>query len=107
TGRTGFFSLLVAHGDDKRQASHKLTDMPAVLGLIDTGRDTWMTQAEFMRPNRRVVNLLRIGLLFADIDTYRQPWAAGRTPEQLAAAILYHCAQEGIPTPSLLVYSGR
>ncbi|QNM63835.1 hypothetical protein XHV734_p0071 (plasmid) [Xanthomonas hortorum pv. vitians] len=30
-----------------------------------------------MRPNRRVVNLLRIGLLFADIDTYRQPWAAG------------------------------
>lgn len=107
TGRTGFFSLLVAHGDDKRQSSHKLTDMPAVLGLIDTGRDTWMTQAEFMRPNRRVVNLLRIGLLFADIDTYRQPWAAGRTPEQLAAAILYHCAQEGIPTPSLLVYSGR
>lgn len=107
TGRTGFFSLLVSQGDDKRQSSHKLTDMPAVLGLIDKSRDTWMTQAEFMRPNRRVVNLLRIGLLFADIDTYRQPWAAGRTPEALAAAVLFHCAQEGIPAPSLLVYSGR
>ncbi|MBD4960824.1 replication protein, partial [Xanthomonas citri pv. citri] len=57
-GRTGFFSLLVAHGDDKRQSSHKLIHMPTVLGLIDTGRDTWMTQAEFLRPNRRVVNLL-------------------------------------------------
>ena len=105
-GRTGFFSLLVDQGGDKRQSTHKLTDMPAVLGMIDKGRDTWMTQAEFMRPNRRVVNLLRIGLLFADIDTYRQPWAACRTPEQLAAAVLWHCAQEGLPTPSLLVYSG-
>ncbi|APP87428.1 hypothetical protein ABQZ99_021045 (plasmid) [Xanthomonas hortorum pv. vitians] len=50
---------------------------PCLVGLIYKDRDTWMTQAEFMRPNRRVVNLLRIGLLFADIDTYRQPWAAG------------------------------
>lgn len=106
-GRTGFFSLLVDQRGEKRQSSHKLTDMPAVLGLIDKDRDTWMTQAEFMRPNRRVVNLLRIGLLFADIDTYRQPWAVGRTPEQLAAAVLFHCAEEGLPTPSLIVYSGR
>ncbi|WP_372389695.1 replication protein [Xanthomonas axonopodis] len=107
TTRTGFFSLLVAVGADKRQDSYRLTDMPTILGMVDHTRDTWLTQAEFMRPNRRVVNLARIGLLFADLDTYRQPWAAGRTPEQLAAAVLYHCAQEGIPTPSLLVYSGR
>ncbi|EBB2392677.1 replication protein [Salmonella enterica subsp. enterica serovar Worthington] len=105
--RTGFFSLLVDVRGEKRQDSYKLTDMPAVLGMIDRTRDTWLTQAEFMRPNRRVVNLARIGLLFADLDTYRQPWAAGRSPEQLAAAVLFHCAQEGIPAPSLLVYSGR
>lgn len=105
--RTGFFSLLVDVRGEKRQDSYKLTDMPAVLGMIDRTRDTWLTQAEFMRPNRRVVNLARIGLLFADLDTYRQPWAAGRTPEQLAAAVLFHCAQDGIPAPSLLVYSGR
>jgi len=69
SSRSGFFSLLVAVGDDKRQSSHSLADMPTVLGLIDKTRDTWMAQAEFMRPNRRVVNLLRIGLLFADLDT--------------------------------------
>ena len=107
TARTGFFSLLVAVGKDKRQDSYRLTDMPTILGMVDQTRDTWLTQAEFMRPNRRVVNLARVGLLFADLDTYRQPWATGRTPEQLAATVLYHCAQEGIPTPSLLVYSGR
>ncbi|WAH66897.1 replication protein [Xanthomonas hortorum] len=107
TTRTGFFSLLVDVRGEKRQDSYRLTAMPAVLSMVDPTRDTWLTQAEFMRPNRRVVNLARIGLLFADLDTYRQPWAAGRTPEALAAAVLFYCAQEGIPAPSLLVYSGR
>lgn len=105
--RPGFFSLLVQVGADKRQSSHLLSDMPRVLGMLDPSRDTWLSQAEFIRPNRRVVNLARIGLLFADLDTYHEEWAAGRTPDQLAAAVLYHCAQEGIPTPSILVYSGR
>jgi DNA-binding CsgD family transcriptional regulator len=45
--------------------------------------------------------------MFADLDTYREPWATGRTPEQLAASVLYYCAQEGIPTPSMLIFSGR
>lgn len=105
--RTGHFAILYADGDSKRQRSYKLTDMAKVLGMVDTSRDTWLSQAEFFKPNRRVVNLARIGLLFADLDTYYQPWAKGRTPEQLAQSVLWHCHQEGIPTPSILVFSGR
>ncbi|MCK9238277.1 MAG: replication protein [Thiopseudomonas sp.] len=105
--RAGFFSILVNDQGEKKQSSHRLIEMPTVLELIDKTRDTWMTQAEFIRPNRRVVNLARIGLLFADLDTYREPWATGRTPEELAASVLYYCAQEGIPTPSMLIFSGR
>lgn len=105
--RWGYFSLLVGQGSNRKQDSYKLAVMPAVLGMVDPTRDTWLSQAEFTVPNRRVVNLLRIGLLFADLDTYRLPWAQGRTPEQLAAAVLHHCAEEGLPPPSLLVYSGR
>lgn len=105
--RTGFFSLLVAVGKDKKQDSYRLTDMPKILGMVDTTRDTWLSQAEFFKPNRRVVNLARIGLLFADLDTYREPWARGRTPEQIADAVLFRCHDEGIPTPSILVFSGR
>ena len=105
--RTGFFSLLVAVGKDKKQEAYRLTDMPRVLGMLDASRDTWLSQAEFFKPNRRVVNLARIGLLFADLDTYRQEWAHGRTLEQIADAVLYHCHDEGIPTPSILVFSGR
>ena len=66
--RAGFFSILVNDQGEKKQSSHRLIEMPTVLELIDKTRDTWMTQAEFIRPNRRVVNLARIGLLFADLD---------------------------------------
>ena len=107
TKRHGFFSLLVAVGSTKKQESYRLADMPQVLSMVDTTRDTWLSQAEFIRPNRRVVNLARIGLLFTDLDTYNQPWAQGRTPEQIAASVLFHCDQEGIPRPSILVFSGR
>lgn len=105
---SGFFSILVRnHNGQTRQSSHRLIQLPRVLDLLDPSRDTWISQAEFTQPNRRVVNLLRLGLLFADLDTYRLPWAAGRTPEQLAASVLYHCADEGIPPPSILIFSGR
>lgn len=103
----GFFSLLVGSPTGKRQDSYRLSQMPVVLSMLDHSRDTWLSQAEFIRPNRRVVNLARIGLLFADLDTYRMPALSGRSPDQLAASVLYHCADEGIPTPSLLVFSGR
>lgn len=105
--RVGFFSLLVGSPSGKRQDSYRLSEMPVVLSMLDQSRDTWLSQAEFIKPNRRVVHLARIGLLFADLDTYRVDDLAGRSPDQLAASVLYHCAVEGIPTPSLLVFSGR
>ncbi|KPB52098.1 Rep [Pseudomonas coronafaciens pv. oryzae] len=105
--RSGFFSLLVDVRGEKRQSSHRLADMPVVLNLVDKTRDTWMSQAEFIRPNRRVVNLARLGLLFTDLDTYRIPTLAGRTPDQLATSVLYFCTEEGLPAPSVLIYSGR
>ncbi len=107
SSRPGFFALLVANGNTKRQNAYRLSEMPTVLNLLDKSRDTWLSQAEFMRPNRRVVNLLRIGLLFVDLDTYRMPWARGKTPEDLATFVTYFCQAEGIPHPSLMVYSGR
>lgn len=106
--RHGFFSLLVStRSGGKKQDSYRLTQMPVVLSMLDHSRDTWLSQAEFIKPNRRVVNLARIGLLFADLDTYRQPWAKGRSPEQLAVAVLFRCHEEGVPPPSILVFSGR
>lgn len=105
--RSGFFSLLVDSRGGKRQSSHRLVDMPKVLGVLDKKVDNWISQAEFIRPNRRVVNLLRLGLLFADLDTYRVPALASRKPDELAASVLFLCADAGLPVPSILIYSGR
>ncbi|HGM7086370.1 TPA: replication protein [Pseudomonas aeruginosa] len=105
--RSGFFSLLVDSRGGKRQSSHRLADMPKVLNLLDKKIDTWISQAEFIRPNRRVVNLLRLGLLFADLDTYRVPALASRKPDELAASVLFFCSDTGLPAPSILIYSGR
>ncbi|UUQ63337.1 helix-turn-helix domain-containing protein [Pseudomonas fuscovaginae UPB0736] len=107
SARSGFFSLLVDSRGGKRQSSHRLADMPKVLNLLDKKIDTWISQAEFIRPNRRVVNLLRLGLLFADLDTYRVPSLASRKPDELAASVLFLCADTGLPAPSILIYSGR
>jgi len=107
TARQGFFSLLIACEGGKQQASYRLSLMPTVLSHLDHSRDTWLSQAEFIKPNRRVVNLARIGLLFADLDTYREPWAQGRSPEQQTEVLLYHCDTEGLPRPSLVIFSGR
>lgn len=112
----GYFSLLTRDSMGKTaQSSHRLDAMPTVLGLVDPHKDTWLSQAEFMRPNRRVVNLLRVGLLFCDIDCYpkekqdvtKAQWAQGKSPEAMAQALLYFCQQEGIPAPSVIVFSGR
>lgn len=106
--RQGYFSLLVANGatSRKKQESYRLGLMPQVLSRLDRTHDTWLSQAEFFLPNRRIVNLSRIGLLFADLDTYRTP-LKGLSPERQADALQLCCNDEGIPPPSLIVFSGR
>ena len=109
-GRYGYFSVLQAGatpGSPKVQDSYKLVDMPIVLELLDQSRDSWISQCEFIRPNRRVVNLARIGLLFADIDTYTVPTLRDLTPEHLTELALRECVSVGLPEPSVIVFSGR
>lgn len=108
-GGGGFFSLLYQTelGSKKFQRSYKLADMPEVLSRLDYSRNTWISQAEFFKPNRRVVNLVRVGLLFADLDTYKSPLMAGLTLDQQVARLHFFCDDHGFPRPSIVVFSGR
>jgi hypothetical protein len=90
----------------KLQQSYRLKDLPRVIEALDPNRDTWISQAEFFRPNRRVVYLLRLNLCFVDLDTYKTPWQ-GYKPETMASVIRGFCQDEDIPEPSLILYSGR
>ena len=107
TTRYGFFSVLHSpRASAKKQNSYPLNRLAWVIEHIDPTRDCWISQAEFIRPNRRVVNLARIGLCFVDLDTYRTDleWM---TPEGLCFALLDYCHSEGIPQPSIVIFSGR
>lgn len=106
TERPGFFSILQSK-DRKRQRSYKLAEMPRVIQLLDKNVDTWISQAEFTRPNRRVVNLWRIGMLFVDIDTYNIESLHNKNVDERVRVLLDFCDINYIPRPSLINFSGQ
>lgn len=103
----GFFAHLVKEdGRRMRQTSHRISNMPRIIGLMDPRLDNYISQAEFIRPNRRVVNLLRINLNFIDLDFYKAN--LGFTdPQDMAGAIRIFCDDNNIPIPSFICSSGR
>jgi|TARA_R100001039_G_scaffold36926_2_gene34238 hypothetical protein len=105
--RWGWFSVLArqsAEGGRLRQSSYRLNQLPSVIQAAPRDRDCYISQGEFSAPNRRVVNLARIGLLFLDIDPGPITHLDG---DQWAMRCLMACKDEGIPAPSLIVFSGR
>ncbi|MBL8250745.1 MAG: replication protein [Candidatus Competibacter sp.] len=110
----GFFTLLWAEASDspegrpalKIQRAYRLSAMAQVIAALDQNRDTWISQAEFCRPDRRIVHLVRLGLCFVDLDTYKTPWRE-TPPESLLERFLGYCGDESIPAPSLVIHSGR
>jgi len=110
SGQHGFFSLLFGAESvrgKKTQRSYPLSEMAQVLSLVDYTRDTWISQAEFTVPNRRVVNLARVSLLFVDLDTYKSDLMKHRSTQEQIQTLHFWCADNGIPLPSLVVFSGR
>ena len=106
-GRPGFFSIFVRPAmANPRQRSYRLDLLPQVLAALDRHNDTYISQAEFFKPNRRLVNLWRLGLAFVDLDTYQTKWGL-RTPEEVSLSVRTFLHDEGIPAASLIVSSGR
>lgn len=107
----GYFSVLTIQRqkDEFRryQNSYRLSLLPQVIEAIDPTIDSYISQATFERPNRRLVNFRNISLAYIDVDCYKADWARGKTPEQLTQDFLYFCRQEGVFEPSLIVFSGR
>jgi hypothetical protein len=104
TSQFGFFSILYQPKDTKKiQRSYRLPEMPVVLESLPTDRDTWISQAEFTQPNRRVINLTRLSLLFCDIDCYK----LDIDPNDALLRVYWVCDQMNFPHPSVSIHSGR
>jgi len=102
--RFGYFSILSKDRAGRpHQDSYNLSKLEQVLRLLPKDRDSYLSQAEFIAPNRRVVNLARIGLLFVDLDCYK----LNITPDAACWHLLQECDEQGIPHPSIVIHSGR
>lgn len=88
------------------QNSYPLHLLPEVVTALDPALDSYISQAEFTKPNRRAVNLWRTGVLFVDLDTYHTDWR-DHPPERIRDAILHECETRGWPNPSVILCSGR
>lgn len=109
SGKAYFALLRSTPGSDyKQQRSYPVDVMPQVLQAVHArpdGLDWWISQAEFYAPTRRLVHLSRIGLLFADLDTYKLNLPG--SPEAISNRLLRYCEKHAIPAPSLVIFSGR
>jgi hypothetical protein len=87
------------------QRVYRLEQMAQILPQVRTDIDTYISQALFMKPNRRALNVAFITHAYVDLDLYKlaQPPAVG----QEGVMIRLFCRDEGIPEPSLIVSSGR
>lgn len=110
----GFFAHLVKRPgpDGKRrmvQRSYRISSLAKVIDLADPLLDNYISQAEFLKPNRRVVNIARLNLNFVDLDLYHvDPNRERFTDErQMAGAVRIFCYDNNIPQPSITAFSGR
>jgi hypothetical protein len=69
--------------------------------------DYWLSQALFYRPNRRAVNVSGVGLCWVDLDYYSVAKLRHLSPDEIAGMVLLRCRGMGIPTPSVILSSGR
>jgi hypothetical protein len=101
--RFGFFSILYRDTHRTEQHSYRLPLMAEVIRLLPKDRDTWISQAEFVAPNRRIINLACLTSLFIDVDCYK----VGIDPQRAEALLLLRCEDDGMPMPSIIISSGR
>ena len=105
----GFFSVLwreAGEGVEPRQRSYPVADMGKIIPLLPRDRDTWLSQAEFFRPNRRLVNLSSIALQFVDVDYYHSRYA-GQSRDVVIYTMIRALEDAGVPLPSIILDSGR
>ncbi len=103
----GFFTVASKPRGRWSETGYPLSLLPAVVAVVDPDIDTYISQATFNQKNRRAVNLDHVGLLFSDLDTYHVSGLRNKTPEAQAVELAAFCRTEGIPVPSLVLFSGR
>ena len=108
-------------GAGYRQHSFPLASMPDVLRNIEQHvpllhadqwetTSIWISQGEFTRPNRQKMNLARIAVCWVDLDLHHETSPAALKAlgkDKALERALSITRARGIPTPSLILWTGR
>jgi hypothetical protein len=106
--RKGFVPLLRKQpGARVHQTAYKLEHLPEALANLDLSGDVWISQNEFFWPDRKLIHVARMPVCFLDVDTYKVAALAGCSPEVACARLLQAFADQNVPEPSLVLFSGR
>lgn len=88
------------------ERSHRLDRLSSVLETVGAQGDTYISQSEFAKPNRRIVNLARVRVLWVDLDIYNVRALEGVPAEHIVPLLLQACEDRGVPPPSVIIHSG-
>jgi hypothetical protein len=92
-------------GHHMRQKPFRLNDLGWVLAHIPANINCYMSQGFFSRPRRVAMHVAWLTHAFLDLDLYKL--TPPLDPRSTAVWLRQYCADEGIPTPSVIIYSGR
>jgi hypothetical protein len=102
TARHGYVALLI----DSVQRCYRLAELQNALSAVPAVHDVWLSQSEFWRPQRQLIYLACLPVVFVDLETRKSSYSH-LAPESQARALLLYCEDRGIPRPSRINFSGR
>lgn len=106
-GRLWFAVCRPRPGGGLYQNCYHLTDMPGLLPALRGIPDRYVSQGTFMRAVRRNVHVAALTHGYLDLDTYKSNRWCGLPPDEVVQELLWHCDDEDIPRPSVILSSGR
>ena len=105
--RSGYIALLEQRGNRVHQQMATISSLAEHIQKRAGARDCWISQGEFFKPDRKVVNLARMQVAFVDLDTYKTARFENIQHEAQLGQLLTFCYDEQIPEPSIIIFSGR
>lgn len=93
-------------GEAMRESFYPLSQYADRVTAYAGAVNTYVSQGMFAIRRRSHINLSWATHALVDLDFYTTPYA-GQTPSEMLNEIIWHCEDEEIPLPSVVLYSGR
>lgn len=99
-----YFSIFKHIDDRPCQTSHLLEDMDFAINATQGCTDTYLSQASFNRPNRRMINFSQVRASWLDLDIHN---FGGKPNSEMVDSLERFCKDLNLCFPTAVIGSGR